>query len=135
MLLSAFNSYFRIGNLTIHWYAICILIGVIIAVWLGLREAKKLGIGSDVIYLGVLITVPIAIVGARLWYVLFNLKDFSNFGEVLGFKNGEFNGLSGLAIQGGVIFALVTVYIYCKKRQVPTYYSKPRLYFKLRTIR
>jgi phosphatidylglycerol:prolipoprotein diacylglycerol transferase len=121
MLLSAFNSYFRIGNLTIHWYAICILIGVIIAVWLGLREAKKLGIGSDVIYLGVLITVPIAIVGARLWYVLFNLKDFNNFGEVLGFKNGEFNGLSGLAIQGGVIFALVTVYIYCKKRQVPLY--------------
>ena len=121
MFLEKIAESFRIGNLEIHWYAICILIGVVLAVWLGLREAKRLGIGSDIIYVGVLITVPIAIVGARLWYVLFNLDTFHSFGEVLGFRGGKFQGLSGLAIQGGVIFALVTVYIYCKKRQVPLY--------------
>ena len=38
-------------NTSIHLYAICILIGVAIALWLGLREAKNLGIASDDIYL------------------------------------------------------------------------------------
>ena len=89
MFLEALKSYFQIGNLTIHWYAICILIGVVLAVWLGIREGKKLGIGSDIIYVGVLITVPIAIIGARLWYIMFNITEFHNFAEVLGFKNGD----------------------------------------------
>lgn len=112
------KNYFSIGSLTIYWYAICIMIGIILAVWHGLREAKKLGIGSDVIYTGVLITVPIAIIGARLWYVLFNIDEFPNFISVLGFSNGEFTGLSGLAIQGGIMFAIITVYIYCRVKKV-----------------
>lgn len=116
-----FKPYFNIGNLEIHYYAICILLGVIIAVWLGLREAKKFGIPSDVIYIGILICLPLAIVGARLWYVLFNLSSFQNFGEVCGFVNGRFVGLSGLAIQGGVIFALVGIVLYCKHRKVSLY--------------
>lgn len=120
-MVLALQRGFSIGSITIYWYAVCILIGVILAVWLGLREAKRLGIGSDIIYVGVLITVPLAIVGARLWYVLFNITSFNGFFEVLGFVNGEFQGLSGLAIQGGVIAALITVYIYCKKRNVPLY--------------
>ena len=117
----ALQSYFKIGNLEIHYYAICILLGVIIAVWLGLREAKKFGIPSDVIYIGVLICLPLAIVGARIWYVLFNISEFKNFAHVLGFYNGRFVGLSGLAIQGGVIFAIVGVYFYCRHRKVPLY--------------
>ncbi len=112
---------FKIGDLTIAWYAIFILTGVVLAVILGVKEGRKLGIAPDIIYTGVVITLPIAIIGARLWYVLFNLSNFSNFGEVLGFRNGQFVGLSGLAIQGGVIAALITVYIYCRKRNVKLY--------------
>ena len=112
---------FKIGSLTIAWYAIFILTGVILAVILGVKEGRKLGIAPDIIYTGVVITLPIAIIGARLWYVLFNLSSFSSFGEVLGFRNGQFVGLSGLAIQGGVIAALITVYIYCRKRNVKLY--------------
>ena len=112
---------FKIGSFTIAWYAIFILTGVILAVILGVKEGKKLGIASDIIYTGVVITLPIAIIGARLWYVLFNISSFSSFGEVLGFKNCQFVGLSGLAIQGGVIAALITVYIYCRKRNVKLY--------------
>lgn len=115
------NESFNIGGITITWYAIFIMIGVVIAVWCGIKEGKKLGIPSDTVYLGVVITLPIAIIGARLWYVLFNLNSFNNFFEVLGFVNGKFIGLAGLAIQGGVIAALVTVYIYCRKRKVSLY--------------
>ena len=112
---------FSIGNLTITWYAIFILTGVILALIMGVKEGKKLGIAPDYIYTGLIIVLPIAIIGARLWYVLFNINSFNDFFEVLGFRNGQFIGLSGLAIQGGVIAALIAVYIYCKKRNMKLY--------------
>ena len=103
-----------IPNTPIHLYAICILIGVAIAVWLGLREAKKLGIASDDIYLGVLIVLPLAIIGARLWYYIFNINEFPDFASFLGFQGGNFTGLAGLGIQGGIIVAVISIYVYCK---------------------
>ena len=112
------NPTFKIANLEIHWYAICILVGVIIAVIMGVKEGKKLGIASDFVYTGVIITVPIAIVGTRLWYVLFNLDEGWTFRKILGLDG---NGLAGLAIQGGVISALITVYIYCRVRKISLY--------------
>lgn len=112
------NPTFRIANLEIHWYAICILVGVIIAVIMGVKEGKKLGIASDYVYTGVIITVPIAIVGTRLWYVLFNLDEGWTFQKILGLDG---NGLAGLAIQGGVISALITVYVYCRVKKISLY--------------
>lgn len=112
---------FNIGSLTITFYAIFILTGVLIGVFMAIKEGKRLGISSDSIYLGVLITLPIAIIAARLWYVLFNITSFHSFAEVLGFKNGKFEGLSGLAIQGGIIATVITVYLYCRKRKISFY--------------
>ena len=112
---------FSLFGLDIAWYAVCILVGIILAVIVGVKEGKRLGIPSDYVYLGVVITVPISIIGARLWYVLFNLDKFSSFLEVIGFKNGSFVGLAGLGIQGAVIATLITVYIYCRKRKMKLY--------------
>lgn len=106
--------------LGIRWYAICILIGILLAVYMGLREGKKLGIYSDFIYWGVIICVPLSIIGARLWYVLFNLSSFDSFFEVLGFTDNGLE-LSGLAIQGGVMVAIVFVYFWSKKKNVKLY--------------
>ena len=122
----AFNPNLEIGGLSIAWYAIFILTGVVLAVWLGINEGKLIGVKKDDIYLGLLIILPIAIIGTRLWYVLFNLDDF--FGSdgsgvlgVLGFEDGEFVGLSGLAIQGGIISAGIAAIIYCKKKNISIY--------------
>ena len=109
---------FKIFNLEIHWYAICILVGIIIAVVMGVREGKKLGIPSDTVYTGVIITVPVALVGTRLWYVLFNLDEGWTFAKIFGLDG---SGLAGLAIQGGLIAALITVYIYCRCKKVSLY--------------
>lgn len=108
----------KLFGLNIHWYAICILIGIILAVILGVREGKKLGIASDHIYTGVVIIVPLSIVGARLWYVLFNLDSFNSIQQVLGLDG---KGLAGLAIQGGVIAALISVYVYCRYKKISLY--------------
>ncbi len=99
-------------------YAVCILIGVVIAAYYITYEGKRIGIKSDDIYLAIIITLPLAIIGARIWYVLFNLDQFSNFAEVIGFRNGKFMGLSGLAIHGGVIVASLTIYIYSRIKKL-----------------
>ena len=105
----------------ITMYAVCILIGIIIAAYHVIYEGKKLGINSDTLYVAILFAVPLAIVGARVWYVLFNLDQFGSFAEVLGFRNGHFEGLSGLGIHGGVIVAIIVVFIYCKIRHLDLY--------------
>jgi len=112
------NTLDPIAFLGIRWYAIFILTGIIIAVVHGLREGKKLGIYSDFIYWGVIVCVPLAIAGARIWYVLFNLSDFDSLADVLGLNSG---GLSGLAIQGGVIAALIYIYWWCRHKNVSLY--------------
>lgn len=107
-----------VAFLGIRWYALFILLGLFIAVVMGLKEGKRLGIYQDFIYWGVIICVPISIIGARLWYVLFNLSDFDSFLDVLGITSG---GLSGLAIQGGVIAAVIFVIIWSKKHNMSVY--------------
>ena len=113
------KSTFQIGNLHIAWYAICILIGIVIAVYVGIKEGKKIGVPSDHILTGVIIVLPCAIVGARLWYVVNTLNENNwTLRKILGFED---NGLAGLAIQGGVIAALIAVYIYCRVRKIKLY--------------
>lgn len=112
---------FNIGSLHIQFYAIFILIGSILGAVSVIREGRRLGLASGKLYLAIVIALPLAIVGARLWYVLFNISSFHSFGEVLGFSNGQFTGLAGLAIQGGIIAAGITVLIYCIKRKISIY--------------
>ena len=108
---------FDIFGLEIRWYALWILLGVVVAVIMGVKEGKRIGIYADFVYTGILITLPLAIIGARLWYVLFNLEDFDSFAKVIGLDGGW----SGLAIQGGIIVAIIVVYIYCRKTKVSLY--------------
>ena len=108
---------FEIFGLEVRWYALWILLGVVVAVILGVKEGKRIGIYSDFIYTGILITLPLAIIGARIWYVLFNLDEFQTFGDVIGLRDGW----AGLGIQGGVIMAIIVVFLYCKKTKVSLY--------------
>ena len=116
-MILALSRSFKIFGLEIYWYAICILIGIIIAVYMGVKEGKRLGLTTDFVLTGVIIIVPIAIIGARLWYILFNLDQGWSFRKIIGLEGG----LSGLAIQGGIIFAFIAVFVYCKIRHVPLY--------------
>ena len=72
MMLAYNKIAFYIGNIPVAWYALCILSGVLLAVIMAVREARKLGINPDIIYDGVLFILPAAILGARLYFVLFD---------------------------------------------------------------
>ena len=104
---------FSIFNINIYWYSICILFGVIIAYFLIINESKKHGIDKNLISDLVFYTLIIGIIGARLYYVIFNLDYYlSNIIEILKIYNG------GLAIHGGIIFGTIFLYYYCKKKNI-----------------
>lgn len=114
-MINYINPSFSLFGLSIQWYAVCILIGVVLAVIAGVREGKKIGIPSDYIYTGVVIVLPCAILGARFWWDIFNTDKIHDFVDVFAIWEG------GLAIQGGVLAALLTIYIYCRVRKFSFY--------------
>lgn len=104
---------FSIFGINIYYYSLCILLGVIVAYFLITKEAKKQGLSKDFTTDLIFYTILIGILGARLYYVIFNLDYYiSNPIEILRVYNG------GLAIHGGVIAGIIFVYFYTKKKRV-----------------
>lgn len=101
---------FRIGNFEIMWYALIIMLGVIlglIVVDINTKRRKDLNISFDEITDAFMWAFPLALIGARLYYVFFEWDSYkNNLREILNFRGG------GLAIHGGILGALVGVLIY-----------------------
>ena len=69
-------SKFQVGPFTIHMYAICILIGICVAVWILATRWKRYGGTFDQILDTTLVTVPCALVGARLYHCITTPADY-----------------------------------------------------------
>lgn len=105
----------KIGNITIYWYSVMILIGFLIASYLITKETQKFNIKKETITDMLFYTIIIGILGARIYYVLFNLNYYSN--NILDiFKVWE----GGLAIHGGIIAGSIFIIIYTKKNNLNT---------------
>lgn len=100
----------------IYWYGIIIAIGFSLALIYGLKNARRFGLDPDKMLDVVLVVVPIAILCARTYYVIFDGEKLESFGEFFGF--GDSSGFAGLAIYGGVIGAFASGAIMCKLRKV-----------------
>lgn len=109
------NSILEIGSFSIKWYSILILCGIIIGIIILEKQAKKFKLNKEYLYnliFGILIC---GIVGARIYYVMFNLNYyFNNFIDI--FKIWE----GGLAIHGGIIGGLIFILYYTKKYKLTT---------------
>lgn len=104
---------FNIFGFNVYYYSLCILLGVIVAYILIIREGKKQGLQKEFISDLIFYTLIIGILGARVYYCVFNLDYYlANPSEILKIYNG------GLAIHGGVIAGLIFVYLYTKKKNV-----------------
>jgi len=107
------NILFEIGPITIYLYSFMILLGVLSALYLGIKEGKKIGVNSDHIIDGLLIILPLSIIGARIYYVIFQWDMYRNdLGRIFRLSEG------GLAIHGGFIVAIIAAYIYTKVREM-----------------
>jgi phosphatidylglycerol:prolipoprotein diacylglycerol transferase len=111
----------KIGDLSIRWYALFIVTGMILAVLYTAHRAKSEGIVFDTILDFAIFTIPVGIIGARLYYVFFDWVDimvnhkpntYQSFIDVIAIWEG------GLAIYGGVIFGALTVLIVAKVKKM-----------------
>ena len=99
-----------LGFVQIYWYSVMLFIGFLLGGYLLLREAKRHGVSEEFIINMFFYTIPIAIIGARLYYVAFSWDMYKdNLIDILKVWEG------GLAIHGGVLFGLIFIIIYSKK--------------------
>ncbi len=108
MLFSAVNPVaFEIGNLSIRWYGIVIVFGMIIGLLYACRQARVIGLSADDAVELFLWVVPLAVVFARLLYVIvrpseyFSADQWEDFGK--GFVNMIAVWEGGLTIIGGIL--------------------------------
>ncbi len=105
---------FSIGSKPVYWYALIILTGFLLAFLFVYKTCEKRAIKHDSIWDIALFGLIAGIVGARIYYVLFALDEFSSFSDMLKIWNG------GLAIYGGIIGSAVSTFIYCRVKKLNT---------------
>lgn len=105
---------FTIFGVDIRWYGILIAFGMMTAVLISCKRAPRHGITDDDVLDIALWMLPIGVIGARLYYVLFNLDYYKTLSSVLDIRSG------GLAIHGGLIFGGLTVYAVCRHKGIRT---------------
>lgn len=104
---------FKVFGFEVRWYGLLIAIAVLIGTILALREAKRKGIKEESIIDMLLFAVPGAIIGARLYYVIFMWDYYSkNPGQILNLRGG------GLAIHGVIIGGALVAYIFTKVKKL-----------------
>ena len=105
--------FLEIGNIQIYWYSIFILIAFLVGGRIVLIEAKRFNISEGFIINLFFYLVTICLIGARLYYVLFNLDYYLiNPQDIIKVWEG------GLAIHGGIIFGLLFLLFYAHKYKV-----------------
>ncbi len=93
----------------IAFYGIIIGLGMMLGVLVAAREAKRIGQDSELIFDFAIYALSFSVIGARLYYVIFSWDSYKDdLLSIFNLREG------GLAIYGGVIGAIITVYVYCR---------------------
>lgn len=104
-----------LGVIKIYWYSAILFVAILIGGYLALREARKWKISEDFMINLFFFIIPIAIIGARLYFVAFHWDYYSeHLIEIIKIWEG------GLAIHGGILFGFIWILIYSKKYKVNT---------------
>ncbi|MDZ5711516.1 prolipoprotein diacylglyceryl transferase [Jeotgalibacillus haloalkalitolerans] len=102
---------FSFGPLSVAWYGLIIGTGIVLGYLLANREADRLGMPKDMFADLLIWAVPIAIISARIYYVIFQWDYFSqNPGEIVAIWNG------GIAIHGALIGSVATGFVFAKRK-------------------
>lgn len=107
---------FSLFGMPIYWYGVIIAAGFLLAVAFAYRKAPQFGVVPDTLIDMLIFAVPLAILGARLYYIIFYLDLFRvngrlSLAEMVDIRDG------GLAIYGGIIAAAITVVVFCRVRK------------------
>ena len=103
---------FHLGPLTVRWYGLIISCAMLLGVFLAYKEAQRQKLDTDHLLNIILLTLPIAVIGARLYYVIFQWDYYALHPEdIIAVWKG------GLAIHGGLIAGILTVVLYCRHKK------------------
>lgn len=103
----------ELGPLTVYWYGIIIAFGAFLAFLLVTKEAKRLGVDKDLFFDLLIWAIPISIISARIYYVIFEWEMYSeNPSKIFAIWEG------GIAIHGALIGAVLVTIIFAKKKGV-----------------
>ena len=104
---------FTIFGIDVMWYGILMATGMILGTLLALREAKRVGISEDDVLNLAIFAIPSGVIGARLYYVIFNWGYYSqNPSQILNFRGG------GMAIHGALIGGILAGLIYTRIKNI-----------------
>ena len=107
-------SYFTVFGMDIYFYGVIIGLGFILGILYCSHNSRRFGIDQDSVYDVMIWLIPTAIIGARLYYVLFRLDYYVQHpNEIFAIHNG------GLAIYGGVIAGVLVIWLVCRKKKIP----------------
>ncbi|OKP67252.1 prolipoprotein diacylglyceryl transferase [Paenibacillus helianthi] len=105
---------FSIGSLPVHWYGLILGVGALVGLLLAIQEGKRFNISQEFFMDMLLLGLPSAIIGARIYYVAFKWEDYKdNFADVFKIWNG------GIAIYGALIGAVICGMIYFRYKGYP----------------
>ena len=103
---------FELFGIPIAWYALFITFGMVCAVVYVMYRAGKINISVDDIIDFALFTIPIGVVGCRVYYVIMEWERYNSFAEMIDIRSG------GLAIYGGIIAGAITVFVVCHVKKI-----------------
>ena len=109
------STHITVFGRNIYWYGILIAVGFILAVLYGLKRSRDLGLTPDNILDCLIVATPVGIIGARLYYVVFNPSEYfgpGKWGNIVKIWEG------GLAIYGGILFTILAIIIVCRVKKI-----------------
>ncbi|MEY8752108.1 prolipoprotein diacylglyceryl transferase [Alkalicoccobacillus gibsonii] len=105
--------FFELGPITIYWYGVIIGLGVLFGYILASRESVRRGLPKDIFADLLLFALPIAIISARIYYVIFRWDQFAD-DPIRVFYIWE----GGIAIHGALIGSVITAIVFARKRDI-----------------
>lgn len=105
---------FKLGPFSVAWYGVIIVVGIMIAIHFADKEARRLYFPEDTVTDLAFMALPLGILGARLYYVIFEWKNYiQNPISILYIWEG------GLAIYGGIIAGVLTIWYFSRQKYYP----------------
>ena len=116
---------FSLGPLYIHFYGVLIMLGVIAAVWLSSREAKRIGQDPEIVWDCVLWLLIGGIIGARIWHILTPPQSMVEQGiTTMYYLTHPLDAIAiwkgGLGIPGAVMGGVLALFIYTRSKKLNT---------------
>lgn len=104
---------FNLFGIDVMWYGILMATGMLAAVIIALKESKRVGISEDDVINIAIIAIPVGLICARIYYVVFNWDYYA--GDIMAMINVRGGGL---AIHGGLIGGILAGFLYTKYKKM-----------------